>query len=375
MDSVTQFALGSAVGLACLGRRTGPRKAALLGGVLGTLPDLDVFIPVHDPVDAFVSHRGASHSLIAQAVATPLIGEITRLSFRELRDRRMLVYLAVYLCLATHALLDGMTVYGTRLLWPLWPEPVGLGSIFIIDPLFTLPLVIVFFMALFQRRWRSRFTNVVTIGLVLPILYLGWSAVAQQIVHNRAEAMLDEARLRVDRILSIPTPFNTLYWRAIVMSGERYLNLYLPILGGQDQVSVYAHPSGIGLVDCLRGNQAFEKLADFSDGFYRIDQRGDAIAVSDLRMGLTPNYAFQFLVADNNGEASPEIYPIRSKGNRREPGDLKWLAAGAIGGNEIRQVEKQAYLPMGLGLNNTYATVDGALDAPSCRTGAPTSAG
>ena len=45
MDSVTQFALGAAVGGATLGRRAG-RKAILWGGVCGTLPgsglDLDL---------------------------------------------------------------------------------------------------------------------------------------------------------------------------------------------------------------------------------------------------------------------------------------------------------------------------------------------
>ena len=48
MDSLTQFALGAGVGAALLGRRIGPRKAALAGGILGTVPDLDVFFPFDD---------------------------------------------------------------------------------------------------------------------------------------------------------------------------------------------------------------------------------------------------------------------------------------------------------------------------------------
>ncbi|MBO6510809.1 MAG: metal-dependent hydrolase, partial [Roseibium sp.] len=44
MDSITQFVLGAAVSTACLGKTLGPRKAALIGGVLGTVPDLDVFL-------------------------------------------------------------------------------------------------------------------------------------------------------------------------------------------------------------------------------------------------------------------------------------------------------------------------------------------
>ena len=37
MDSLTQFVLGSTISVLCLGKTLGPRKAALLGGALGTL--------------------------------------------------------------------------------------------------------------------------------------------------------------------------------------------------------------------------------------------------------------------------------------------------------------------------------------------------
>ena len=49
MDSLTQIALGSAVGVAVMGRRTAVWKAALWGAIGGTLPDLDTFIDHGDP--------------------------------------------------------------------------------------------------------------------------------------------------------------------------------------------------------------------------------------------------------------------------------------------------------------------------------------
>ena len=74
MDSVTQFTLGAVVGAVVLGR-LGLRRAAITGGILGTLPDLDVYLPADDPIESFVGHRGWSHSLIVHAVVTPLIAE------------------------------------------------------------------------------------------------------------------------------------------------------------------------------------------------------------------------------------------------------------------------------------------------------------
>ena len=47
----------------------------------------------------------------------------------------------MWLALVTHPLLDAMTVYGTQLALPFSDHPFGVGSIFIIDPLYTLPLL------------------------------------------------------------------------------------------------------------------------------------------------------------------------------------------------------------------------------------------
>ena len=127
MDSLTQFALGATVTALCLGKPLGPRKAAILGGVLGTLPDLDVFLPFDTPVDSFVLHRGWSHAFAVHALATPVVGEVLVRLFSSLRDRRALVWLTVFLCFTTHAIIDGITVYGTRIFLPFYPDPVGVG--------------------------------------------------------------------------------------------------------------------------------------------------------------------------------------------------------------------------------------------------------
>ena len=52
MDSITQAALGGALGGAVLGRRFG-RGAVIAGALLGTLPDMDVLIDYGDAVANF----------------------------------------------------------------------------------------------------------------------------------------------------------------------------------------------------------------------------------------------------------------------------------------------------------------------------------
>jgi inner membrane protein len=358
MDSLTQFALGAGIGMATLGRCMGMRKAAVTGGLLGTLPDLDVFYPFDDPVDSFVLHRAATHSLFVQAAAAPVIAELLRL-LPSLRQSRGWVYLAVFLSLWTHALLDAMTVYGTRIFWPFWPEPVGLGSIFIIDPLYTLPLLLVVLWGLFAGGYGPRLRAATSAALLISTAYLGWTVLAQQWAQQRAESYLAGVGSQPERLLATPTPFNTLFWRAIAVEGERYHNLYIPLLGGAEAVTAYSHQRLPEEGGCLEGIEAAETLAAFSKGFYKVAERGGAIVLSDLRMGVTPNYVFNFAVARALPGGTEPIPPQQIAPDGRDgEGDVAWLLAGIAGRGEPRPLEAAAaFAPAGGGLRLAEAEI------------------
>ena len=121
MDSLTQIALGAAVGEATLGRRIG-RRAMLWGAICGTLPDLDVLVPLGGVVEDFTSHRSWSHSLLVMAAFTPVMVWLILKIHPHTRQHRWRWHVLVYLVFATHALLDSFTVYGTQIFWPL-PRP------------------------------------------------------------------------------------------------------------------------------------------------------------------------------------------------------------------------------------------------------------
>lgn len=72
MDSLTQAVLGATVQGIGMGRRQG-RKALAYGALLGTLPDLDVFIRYADPVSSMTYHRGFSHSVFVLAALAAFI--------------------------------------------------------------------------------------------------------------------------------------------------------------------------------------------------------------------------------------------------------------------------------------------------------------
>ncbi|MDW3225019.1 MAG: metal-dependent hydrolase [Paracoccaceae bacterium] len=340
MDSLTQFVLGSTVSVLCLGKTLGPRKAALLGGVLGTMPDLDVLITFDSPVDAFVMHRGWTHSLFVHAAIAPFLGELLMRVFKSLQDHRVTVWWTVFLCFSTHALIDAMTVYGTRLFWPIYRDPVGVGSIFIIDPLYTLPLLGVTIWAIFRREWSSGLARGVTAAMIFSTAYLGLGAVLQSQAENRAKVIFARAGVATDSVFAIAAPFNIVLWKVIGLEQGQYHNIYLSLFDDDQTARVYTHPRHPELIACLENVDAFQKLAWFSRGYYRAEQQGDEVIVSDLRMGLTPRYAFRFAVAQAMGHGLREVPPeTASDQPRAAEGDLDWLAERVRGRPAVRQAE------------------------------------
>lgn len=307
MDSVTQIALGAAVAEATIGRKIGNR-AILWGAIAGTLPDLDVFVPLGDVVTDFTYHRSVSHSLFMLAILTPLlVWLITRIhaDTRELRNRWMLT---IYLVLATHVLLDSLTAYGTQIFWPLSTIPVSLSTVFIIDPAYTLPLLIGVIAALVMTRQSERGHLLNRYGLILSSMYLAWTLVAKIIVEHNFEDALRTQAIGYQKIFSTPTPFNSLLWRAVARDEDGYYEGYYSLLDADNNIRFSYFTSREELLTDLADYWPVERLQWFSRGFYSVSERQGDIVISDLRMGIEPDYAFQFKVGEiSNPHPKPTV--------------------------------------------------------------------
>jgi inner membrane protein len=81
-----------------------------------------------------VLHRAETHAPFWLTLfSLPLRLRWWRLQRQWAQWRRW--WLAMWLALVTHPLLDALTVYGTQLACPSANHPFGVGSVFIIDPL------------------------------------------------------------------------------------------------------------------------------------------------------------------------------------------------------------------------------------------------
>ena len=331
MDSLTQIALGSALSVAVMGRRTTVWKAALWGAAAGTLPDLDAFIDHGNQVLNMVRHRAESHSLLLLTLASPAVAAVAaRLHGEMALFRRW--WLAMWLALFTHPLLDAMTVYGTQLLQPLTAYPFYVGSIFIIDPLYTLPLLVGVLAALALRTRRGLHWN--ALGLGLSTLYLAWSVGALVQVQRVAQASLQQDGITVQGLLVTPAPFNTLLWRLVATTPTQYLEGYYSLLDEQPRIRWTAQDRGAELMAEHAENPWVASIAAFSHGFYRLREEEGRLFVTDLRMGQDGAYTFNFDLGSEAERASGPVKPERKSQRPDLKTALPWLWQRLLGRDE-----------------------------------------
>lgn len=305
MDSLSQLTLGAAVTVAVMGKRVPLWQAALAGAVAGTLPDLDVFIDHGDAIRNMTLHRTESHALLWLTLVAPLFGWLVAGATRSRQHWRAWC-LAIWLALITHPLLDLTTVYGTQLGLPLTDYPFAIGSMFIIDPLYTLPLLIALIVALWRRdacglRWNQA-------GLLISTLYLGWSMVAQSVATRHIEHQLTQQAVQPQQLLVTPTAFNTLVWRTVIITPQCYGEAWWSLLSPDRPLQIRWYDRHPALFAPFKGQWHAERVAWFSHGFYAMRQQGNDTLIVDLRMGEEPDYTFTFNLGP---AAAPAAAPQR----------------------------------------------------------------
>lgn len=315
MDSITHLFYGGVIAAAIAPKSH--RRAALLAGMaLNTLPDLDV-LPLmlsDDPVLRMTWHRSATHSwlvlpFVAWALWAWLRGRGGRVAASPTRW-----WWAIFACLMAHPLLDSFTVYGTQLLWPLPMRPLMWSSLFIIDPLFTLPWFAAFVVAWFARE-KPLGQHALVAGLVLGIGYIGWSLVAKAQVERAAVQSLAALGLGDAPRFSVPMPLTTQRWRVVAMTRDGFVE-GTRALSDAGPMHFDAHRSDTRALDAAQHLPSVARLLWFNHHFAKAEVRDGELQLSDLRMGMAPDYAFTFAVARREGDAWRAIPPADA--NRRQ---------------------------------------------------------
>ncbi len=304
MDSLTQIVLGAAVGEVVLGRKVG-NKALLYGAIAGTIPDLDVLASYFtDTVNALEFHRGFTHSILFSVLFAPLFGWIVSRyeTYKDFKGWSWLFFWAFF----THPILDAFTTWGTQLFYP-FTERLAFKTIFVIDPLYTVPFLICVILVLFQKRTSQKRRVYNRMGLILSTSYLAMTCFLKWIAHTTFEDALAIQHISYEQIDTRPSPLNTILWNANVETKDSYLLADYSFFDTQP-IRFTAYQKNHELLGDLIQNEKVTQMISISEGWYTIIKNDEELFYNDLRFGLmdltegSQNFVFQYqIVTDANG--------------------------------------------------------------------------
>lgn len=213
MDPLSHALTGAALGMA-LAPTGHLRAGALAGAVVALVPDLDVLIrDADDPLLQVELHRHFSHALLTGVLLGSVVAWIV--AARTATQKRVWLVPLVLAALSA-ALLDACTSYGVHLLWPFTEERISWSIIAVVDPLFTVPMLI---LGVFGMWRSSRYAA--TGALMFACVYLAVGFAQHQRVDWAARSLAAERGHQIERLVVKPTIGNLLLWRTLyVTSGE-----------------------------------------------------------------------------------------------------------------------------------------------------------
>ena len=287
MDPLSQGTVGAAFAQSTANKNN-IFKIGIIGFLAGLAPDLDVLIrSSNDPILFLEYHRQFSHSLFF----IPFGSLIIALLIFPLLKRSMgfkTVYLASLLGYATHGLLDACTSYGTQLFWPFSNERVTWNNISIIDPLFTIPILIFVGTAI---KTRKRLFSFFAIGWATFYLSLGFVqyertlSVAIELAHSRGH--------NAERLTLKPSFGNLILWKSIYQHEEKfYVDAIRTVRSSTwcsgENIRMFDYQQHLpDLDEDSQQKKDIERFRWFSQDYLGFDEEKNL--VTDIRYSMIPN--------------------------------------------------------------------------------------
>lgn len=299
MDPISQASLGASLSQSFAKDKSKQFGALVIGALSGMAPDLDVFINSDtDPLLFLEFHRQFSHALIFIPVGALICSLIfyplfnskwahrkwmpARLSFAQ-------IYLFSFLGYATHGLLDACTSYGTQLFWPFSSVRIAWNTVSIIDPLFTLPVIV--FIALAAYRKNVRYAR---IAFAYAVIFLSLGIVQNQRAENAVYALAEQRGHSVERLQVKPSFANRHVWKLIYeYDGFYYVDavrllLNTRIIPGTSIQKLDVKRDYPWLPEDSQQAKDIERFRWFSDGFLAVSTREPDL-ITDVRYSFLPN--------------------------------------------------------------------------------------
>ncbi len=289
MDPLSQAALAASFSQSFARDRSKQFSALVIGALAGMAPDLDMLIrSADDPILFLEFHRQFTHSLIF----IPLGAFLCALCFYPFIKSKLSfsqVYLFSLAGYATHGLLDACTSYGTQLFWPFSNERVSWHLVSIVDPLFTIPIIIFISLAVYKKN-----VTFARAGFIYAVLFLSLGLVQKHRAELAIQVLAEERGHFIERVQVKPGFANRHVWRLMYEYDSHYYVDAVRLLWEVD----FIQGASIQKLDVQRdfpwlpesSQQAkdIERFRWFADDFLAVSPLDENLII-DVRYSFLPN--------------------------------------------------------------------------------------
>jgi len=315
MDTLTHTVLGAAVGEVVLGKKLG-KKAMLWGALFSNFPDIDVVSNfVMNPVNALLAHRGFCHSFLFALLLIPLFSYWFMRIFKRYNTNYMDWLKLIGITWISHLLIDSLTSYGTGWFEPFSHVRVSFNTIFVADPIYTLPLLISVIVLLILNSKSKRRKAWTYTAIILSSLYLVFTFINKIHVDTIFEESMKNQKITYTEMMTTPTPLNNILWNSIAKTDKGYWIGFYSLFDKSKDISFYFTDRNDSIVKDELNTERGKKLIRFSQDYYCITQKDSINYFHDLRFGQfdgwnKPNAPFTFsyrLGQNKEGEVFSKI--------------------------------------------------------------------
>lgn len=282
MDPVTHMMSGALQGQ-LFRKPFGARWIYLFCGIAALLPDADNLMGIFNPEFYLIHHRGITHSLLGAVFLVFLLAGVFRLFKVDFPFWRGVV--VAYAGILAHIFLDLITSYGTQIFAPFSRGRYEIACVFIIDPFFTLSLVLFFVITCFQERRRRL---VAVLGLVWLVSYPMMNLGVRAGLEHSLEGRLNREGVTYNRIHVTTDAFTPVFWKVIVENDSNYRMGSLSLLDPKSPLSYETfEKADMALMRGLGERASFFRTYAWFAGYPTMERasgsKGSRITFSDLR--------------------------------------------------------------------------------------------
>ncbi len=158
-------------------------------------------------------------------------------------------------------------------------------------------------------------------------------------------------------------PLNTLLWRVVAMTPNGYVIGERSLVADTGPMQFRGFSSNTQALGEVAAFDSVRRLTWFNRGFMRARLVDDDLMLSDLRMGLEPDYNFNFVVAHRDGGQWQPIVPRQVQAAYRAP-----VARDQIGAVLAQMWHRIWHAPAGTALTGDLEQVDTPVVTPAAST-------